>query len=116
MSEYTEQFRLDQGGMGFLQAHAAITWIREWLKHVKVDYDESPICGAHPVLWTIKHPGKPDFYIGFDLKSVGHLLYSIDRVKWQGMDVTYHPANVEPVSTDNWFNLVRRIKRLRSES
>ena len=113
---WDEEFRRKQGGMGFLQVYAAVTWIRTWLAFNKVDYGESQVMGAHRVIWTVKHKTKPPFYITFDLTSPGHLLYSIDKENWKGVDMTYHPADQDPISINNWYNLIRRITRLREDS
>lgn len=108
--EITEQFRMDQGGMGYLQFHAAVSWIRTWLTANDVSFiehgDPARICR---MMWEVADGEGQTFWLTFDHKSYGHLLYSIDRENWSGMDVTYHPSEGAGSDT-NWNIVCRRIR------
>lgn len=105
-----ESTRLEQGGMGYLQFHAAVAWIRSWLTDIGVTFKEQGDLGwVAPVLWEISDEEGLPFWISFDLKSVGHLLYSIDKDAWNGMDVTFYP----PTKETRWDMLLRRIRKMR---
>jgi len=59
--------------------------------------------------WEVDDGEGLAFWLSFDLKSLGHLLYSLDRENWYGMDVTFHPAEGE-TSPDNWRMVCRRAR------
>lgn len=106
----TEAGRLKQGGMGYAQWHAAVTWIRTWLQAIGATYTEHGDPGWKSALkWEITTDEGP-FWITFDHGSYGHLLYGLDGEAWDGMDVTYHP----PTTETRWDMLLRRITRMRT--
>ncbi len=110
--EYTETFRLEQAGMGYLQFHAAVTWFREWLAHNKVVYKELGAAqGVSPIQWEVEHE-TGTFWLSFDLQSLGHLLYSSNHIKWEGTDATYHAAT-GTAGTQLWEHVLRRVLRMR---
>jgi len=110
----TEEYRLEQGGMGYLQFHAAVAWVRQWLRSLDKHYVEHGSTGwVEPVKWTVDDSeGKP-LWLTFDLTSVGHLQYSLHGQSWRGMDVTYHPAT--ETTKDRWDTLMLRVKLWRAE-
>jgi hypothetical protein len=103
----TEAERVRQGGMGYMQTHAAITWIRTLLAEgnvANIEHGNPADVRGHqweisaPVPVEGSHLRDPDaeteditVWITYDQGSFGHLLISFDREAWTGMGVTYHP-------------------------
>ena len=105
---YDEDFRLQQKGMGYLQWHAAVSWMRAWLKANKATFTEHGDTGSiRPLIWEVRS-NEGSFWVSFDRTSIGHLLFSLNREDWQGMDVTYHSAEDES-GEDTWEMVCRRI-------
>ncbi len=106
----TEQGRIQQGGMGYLQFNTAVVWVRTWLKALGVTYTEHGDLGwVTTIRWEVSTEDGP-VWLSFDLKSYGHLLYGLDGKTWDGMDVTYYP----PTPETRWDMLMRRIQTMRA--
>lgn len=108
MDPLTEEQRVAQGGLGYLQYHAAITWMRALAQYGLENHATAcegvgnPTFVA-PVVWKY-----PAHWATFDFASMGHLLISLDEGKtWYGLDATFYPPN-----EDGWDRMMRRVKAL----
>ena len=111
---YDESYRINQGGMGYLQFYAAVTWMRKWLKNINVSYTErGNFGGINQVNWEVNDDAGNPFWLSFNIKSFGHMLFSPDRKNWCEMDVTFHPAE-GTLASDNWQMILLRLRNWRS--
>lgn len=106
-----ESFRLEQVGMGYMQYHAAIAWMRTLFQAAGVSRTEqgSTAWVGNTVIWEIQDTRTTTCHITFDHNSYGHLLMSVDGQKtWYGMDMTYYPPTLE-----TWQDIHHRLENLR---
>ena len=111
LSEWTEQDRINQGGLGWVAYHAALTWMRQLAAYANEchgvlfeevsDPERGVVYAQQGVSWRSES-------FSMTWEGVGHLLISMDGKTWYGMDMTYYPPTELA-----WSRMTKRVGHIR---